>query len=211
VSRERRWSPHPFDPVSFVIGAVAVAAGLVVLLGGSLVDAARALVPIGLIAVGVALLVKAGARNESPVPVADGAPADGRPSGADLYDLLVPDPVESFMADLEARRRRGGADEPAVSTGFIAETKVTAHTKDTADTEATNDTAETNNTTDAHDTADTAETNDTAETRDTADTAETNDTADTAITTETVAESGDPADQADPPDAPSGPPDGDAR
>ncbi len=53
---------HPFDPVTFVLGCLAVAAGLIVLAGGDLVDSARVLLPCGLIAFGVAVLVKLGGR-----------------------------------------------------------------------------------------------------------------------------------------------------
>jgi hypothetical protein len=56
---------HPFDPVTFVLGCLAVAAGLIVLAGGDLVDSARVLLPCGLIAFGVAVLVKLGGRARS--------------------------------------------------------------------------------------------------------------------------------------------------
>jgi hypothetical protein len=46
-----------FDPIALVIGLVFVAAGTIVLAGGSLLDDGRFLVPTGLIALGVALLV----------------------------------------------------------------------------------------------------------------------------------------------------------
>lgn len=46
-----------FDPIALVIGLVFVAAGTIVLVGGSLFDDGRFLVPTGLIALGVALLV----------------------------------------------------------------------------------------------------------------------------------------------------------
>jgi hypothetical protein len=51
---------HPFDPVSFVLGLMAVASGLIVLAGGSLVEQARILLPLGLIAFGIAVLVRLG-------------------------------------------------------------------------------------------------------------------------------------------------------
>ena len=53
---------HLFDPVTFVLGSLALAAGLIVLAGGDLVDSARVLLPCGLIAFGVAVLVKLGGR-----------------------------------------------------------------------------------------------------------------------------------------------------
>lgn len=151
MSRSERFPRHRFDPVSFVIGTVAVAAGLVVLAGGSLVDAARVIVPLGLIAVGIALLVKTGTRDTRAAPAPDAGAADDRLSGSELYDLLVPDPVESFLADLEARRQKLGADattapgEGTVATGTAppsaddtiesVDTPATTHepTDDTAD------------------------------------------------------------------------------
>ena len=74
---------HPFDPVSFVVGVVALAAGVVVLSGGDLTDEARVLLPAGLIALGVALVVNVVDRrpeappppHHHPAPVA-GAPTD---------------------------------------------------------------------------------------------------------------------------------------
>lgn len=46
-----------FDPISLVFGLVFVAAGLIVLFGGSLLHDGRFLVPTGLIALGAALFV----------------------------------------------------------------------------------------------------------------------------------------------------------
>ena len=51
---------HPFDPVSFVLGLMAVASGLIVLAGGNLIEQARILLPLGLIAFGIAVLVRLG-------------------------------------------------------------------------------------------------------------------------------------------------------
>jgi len=53
---------HPFDPVTFVLGCLALAAGLIVLAGGELIGNARVLLPCGLIAFGVAVMVKLGGR-----------------------------------------------------------------------------------------------------------------------------------------------------
>jgi hypothetical protein len=53
---------HPFDPVTFVLGCLALAAGLIVLVGGDLIDNARVLLPCGLIAFGLAVMVKLGGR-----------------------------------------------------------------------------------------------------------------------------------------------------
>ena len=54
---------HPFDPVTFVLGSLALAAGLIALAGGELIGSARVLLPLGLIAFGVAFLVKLGGRH----------------------------------------------------------------------------------------------------------------------------------------------------
>ena len=54
---------HPFDPVTFVLGSLALAAGLIVLAGGQLIESARILLPLGLIAFGLAVLVKLGGRH----------------------------------------------------------------------------------------------------------------------------------------------------
>ena len=61
---------HRFDPVALVFGAVFVAAGLIVLAGGELIDEGRALVPAGLIALGVALLVHVTRRARPSAPAA---------------------------------------------------------------------------------------------------------------------------------------------
>jgi len=48
--------------VTFVLGSLALAAGLIALAGGELVESARVLLPCGLIAFGIAVLVKLGGR-----------------------------------------------------------------------------------------------------------------------------------------------------
>ena len=53
---------HPFDPVTFVLGSLALAAGVIVLAGGEVVDNARLLLPCALVAFGLAVLVKLGGR-----------------------------------------------------------------------------------------------------------------------------------------------------
>ena len=103
-----RAARHRFDPVSFVLGVMAVTAGLIVLGGGSLLDDATVLFPAGLIALGVAILLQVAARREEPpAPVTVPSPptvvAGQTLSGADLYDLLVPDPTEEFLAELAER------------------------------------------------------------------------------------------------------------
>jgi len=46
---------HDFDGVALVFGMLFAAAGLIVLLGGELIDQGRFLIPFGLLALGVAL------------------------------------------------------------------------------------------------------------------------------------------------------------
>lgn len=71
---------HPFDPVSFVLGAVTLAAGIVVLAGRSLLDDAD-LLPAGLLGLGAALLVRvADGRGRERLPT--GVPAPDVPAGA---------------------------------------------------------------------------------------------------------------------------------
>ena len=118
-----RAARHRFDPVSFVLGVMAVTAGLIVLGGGSLLDDATVLFPAGLIVLGVAILLQVGARREEPDPVTVPSPPMGVAgqtlSGADLYDLLVPDPTEEFMAELADRERSArppGGERPVVGT-----------------------------------------------------------------------------------------------
>ena len=67
---------HRFDPVSIVIGAVFVAAAIIVLAGGRLVDEGRILLPIGLVAFGAALLGQAShPRDAAAAPAAPVEPA----------------------------------------------------------------------------------------------------------------------------------------
>ena len=97
---------HRFDPVAFVFGAVFVAAGLIVLAGGELIDEGRALIPAGLIALGVALLVHVGRRGRPPAPA--GAVAPHAPQVADDRDLdALFAPVDDALADWD--RANAGA------------------------------------------------------------------------------------------------------
>ena len=70
---------HPFDPVSFVLGALTLAAGIVVLAGRSLVDDADILLPAGLLCLGAALLVRVAGRRDPVEAPAAGEPAGGSP------------------------------------------------------------------------------------------------------------------------------------
>jgi hypothetical protein len=82
---------HPFDPVSFVLGGVAVASGAVVLADRSLTDDARVLLPAGLIALGIALFTKVVRSDGRPIP-ADPAPVP--PPFSSAVDL--PGPGRTF-------------------------------------------------------------------------------------------------------------------
>lgn len=57
---------HPFDGVALVFGLLFAAAGLLVLVGGELLEEGRYLVPIGLFALGLALLGSSRAREHRP-------------------------------------------------------------------------------------------------------------------------------------------------
>lgn len=57
---------HPFDPIALVFGLLFASAGMIVLLGGSLVEEGAFLAPAGLIALGLAILYQARRRREPP-------------------------------------------------------------------------------------------------------------------------------------------------
>jgi len=57
--------PHRFDPVAAVLGLLFLAAGVVVLTGGELIDEGRVLVPLGLIGLGAALLARVAGRGSA--------------------------------------------------------------------------------------------------------------------------------------------------
>jgi hypothetical protein len=109
--------------VAFVFGAVFVAAGLIVLAGGELIDEGRALIPAGLIALGVALLVHVGRRGRPPAPAGAVAPqvADDR----DLDALFAP--IDDALADWDranAAATPADAAAPATDATEVDATKV---------------------------------------------------------------------------------------
>jgi hypothetical protein len=69
---------HTVDPVALVFGLAFVAAGAIVVSGGRLIDEGRVLVPLGLVAFGVALLFRSSPRSTTSTEPAAGtdAPAD---------------------------------------------------------------------------------------------------------------------------------------
>jgi hypothetical protein len=64
---------HPFDAVTLVFGLVFAAAGVIVLVGGRLVDEGRVLAPLGLVALGVGLLFRPGRPSAAPPQSAESA------------------------------------------------------------------------------------------------------------------------------------------
>jgi hypothetical protein len=103
---------HPFDPISFTVGVLALLAGAVVLAGGTLTDEARLLLPAGLIALGVALLAKVLDRPDRTPPrsaePAAGRAADG-PSTQPVDVWLDPWPDLPSAPDPSARDLSGNA------------------------------------------------------------------------------------------------------
>jgi hypothetical protein len=95
------------DPVTFVLGGLSIAAGSIVLAGASLIDQARILLPVGLIAFGIALLVRVGGADggrpatsqpaPSPTPK-PGTPDDTAPEPT-IVDTLEPTGPEPTAAD----------------------------------------------------------------------------------------------------------------
>jgi hypothetical protein len=103
---------HRFEPVAFVLGVVFVAAGVIVLAGGELTEEGRALVPAGLIALGVALLVHVGRRGRPPAPAA--APPVPQVDDRDLDDLFAP--VDDALADWDRANAAAGTRDSSPPT-----------------------------------------------------------------------------------------------
>jgi hypothetical protein len=127
---------HRFEPVALVFGAVFVAAGLIVLAGGELTEEGRALVPAGLIALGVALLVHVGRRGRPPAPAGPVAPLPPRVDDRDLDDLFAP--VDDALADWDrANAAAGTADASAPATPDTDATNVDATQADLTQVDVT--------------------------------------------------------------------------
>jgi hypothetical protein len=128
---------HRFDPVALVLGAVFVAAGLIVLAGGELIEEGRALVPAGLIALGVALLVHVGRRARPSATVPQATP---RVAGDQDFDALFA-PVDDALADWDRTHPSTGPPPAAdVTQADVTETDTTATgatETDTTDTDTT--------------------------------------------------------------------------
>jgi hypothetical protein len=124
-----------FEPVALVFGAVFVAAGVIVLAGGELTEEGRALVPAGLIALGVALLVHVGRRARPPAPAGPVAPPVPRVDDRDLDDLFAP--VDDALADWDrANAATGTADASATPTPGIEANGVDATQVDITEPDA---------------------------------------------------------------------------
>ncbi|HEY6416562.1 MAG TPA: hypothetical protein VIX41_10005, partial [Acidimicrobiales bacterium] len=127
---------HRFEPVAFVFGAVFVAAGVIVLAGGELTEEGRALVPTGLIALGVALLVHVGRRGRPPAPAGPVATPAARVDDQDLDDLFAP--VDDALADWDrANAAAGPADASAPAIPGTEATNVDATQVDITEVQAT--------------------------------------------------------------------------
>jgi hypothetical protein len=114
---------HRFDPVALVLGAVFVAAGLIVLAGGELIEEGRALVPAGLIALGVALLVHVGRRARPSATVPQTTP---RVAGDQDFDALFA-PVDDALADWDRTHPSPGPTPAAdVTQADVTGTDATA-------------------------------------------------------------------------------------
>ena len=120
---------HRFDPIAFVFGGLALAAGTIVLTGGELTNEGRVLLPLGLITLGIAVLLSVLRRD--PRVAAAFAPADpsdddGR---SDLDDLFAPvDDVLTHWPPDSAPRPAGtdAGDDTLTDTGVAAEADVGA-------------------------------------------------------------------------------------
>jgi hypothetical protein len=127
---------HRFEPVALVFGAVFVAAGLIVLAGGELTEEGRALVPAGLIALGVALLVHVGRRGRPPAPAGPVALPPPRVDDRDLDDLFAP--VDDALADWDrANAAPGTGDASAPATLDTDATNVDVTQVDVTDGDVT--------------------------------------------------------------------------
>ena len=109
---------HRFDPVAFVFGGLALAAGTIVLAGGELTDEGRVLLPGGLIALGVAVLASVARREGREAAGIEPSAVIGGESGddhSDLDDLFAPvdDVLTSWPTDPAPARDTGTEQDPA--------------------------------------------------------------------------------------------------
>ncbi|MGH2476813.1 MAG: hypothetical protein ACRDIL_16255 [Candidatus Limnocylindrales bacterium] len=120
--------------MALVFGAVFVAAGVIVLAGGELTEEGRALIPAGLIALGVALLVHVGRRGRPPAPAAPLAPPLPRVDDRDLDDLFAP--VDHALADWD-RANAASTAAAEVDATQVDTTEAHATETDATETQAT--------------------------------------------------------------------------
>jgi hypothetical protein len=123
---------HRFDPVALVFGVVFVAAGSIVLAGGELIEEGRALVPAGLIALGIALLVHVGRRARPSATVPQTTPGV---AGDQDFDALFA-PVDDALADWD-RTHPSTGPTPEADVTQADLTKTDATETDATPTDAT--------------------------------------------------------------------------
>jgi hypothetical protein len=150
---------HRFDPIAFVFGGLALAAGTIVLTGGELTSEGRVLLPLGLITLGIAVLLSVLRRDPRVAAAfdttADPSDDDGR---SDLDDLFAPvDDVLTHWPPDSAPRPAGtdaGGDTLA-DTGVAAEADVGAGATSSDDETVADDTVTNDTVTDDTVTGDT--------------------------------------------------------
>jgi hypothetical protein len=99
---------HPFDPISLVFGLLLGTAGMIVLLGGSLADDGAFLAPVGLIALGLALLYQARHRRD---------PSEPAPTEVDLSSDSEPSTDEAAIESAAADQGLAGENGPGHEVG----------------------------------------------------------------------------------------------
>jgi hypothetical protein len=140
---------HRFDPIAFVFGGLALAAGVIVLAGGELTSEGRVLLPLGLITLGIAVLLSVLRRDPRVAAVLDPPtePPDdhGRSDLDDLFapvdDVLIhwpPDPAPRPAGTEAGDHTPAGADAGVETAAADADDTVTDDPDaDAADTDDT--------------------------------------------------------------------------
>jgi hypothetical protein len=133
---------HRFDPIAFVFGGLALAAGTIVLTGGELTNEGRVLLPLGLITLGIAVLLSVLRRDPRVTaafePPAEPSDDDGR---SDLDDLFAPvDDVLTHWPPDSAPRPAGPVTGDDTLTDTDTDTGVAADADTGAGTAPSDDT-----------------------------------------------------------------------
>jgi hypothetical protein len=126
------------NPVTFVLGGLSIAAGSIVLAGASLIDQARMLLPVGLIAFGIALLVRVGGADGGRPPTS--RPAPSTTPTTDIPDPTGPEPTIIDTPDPTSPEPTA-ADAPGVTGAAPATTTDGAERPVTVDRAASDDPA----------------------------------------------------------------------